>query len=261
MRRFFFLLLILLTYYLAGMYRSLPLLILCAAEFLTVIFSFLLTRYFRRKIAASFQKKNDTARAGEDGSLRSYGDVGLQAAGEPLRADGGSRLSAAQRERKREAAAGEPGGVRGKSVFFPDFCSSLRHRPDQTDTNPGVRLFFLFSAKKKTDEEMLLAVFPKEQALQIRSSLSEWTDPGFLQDRTENMQGDARHNRYTYESTAAEIRCGRFTEISAPEAETCGSRNTSGETEGAARVFLDLSEFSAAGPSERDSFYRLLWRS
>ena len=65
MRRFFFLLLILLTYYLAGMYRSLPLLILCAAEFLTVIFSFLLTRYFRRKIAASFQKKTDTARAGE----------------------------------------------------------------------------------------------------------------------------------------------------------------------------------------------------
>ena len=124
------------------MYRSLPLLILCAAEFLTVIFSFPPHAVFQKKNRRIFPKENRYGPGRRDGGLQSCGDVGLQAAGGPLRADGGSRLSAAQRERKRKATAGEPGRVRGKSVFFPDFCSSLRHRPDQTDTDPGVRLFF-----------------------------------------------------------------------------------------------------------------------
>lgn len=259
MRRFFFLLLILLTYYLAGMYRSLPLLILCAAEFLTVIFSFLLTRYFRRKIAASFQKKTDTARAGEtavcslvvtSASRLPVGRCVLTVeAGFPRRRESGK----GKRRLESRAEFGENPSFFRISV---PHCGIVRIRLTRIRVYD---YFLLFSAKKKTDEEMLLAVFPKEQALQIRSSLSEWTDPGFLQDRTENMQGDARHEiRQVREYRSGDSLRSVHRNLSARSG-NLWIKEYERETEGVARVFLDLSEFCAAGPSERDCFYRLLW--
>ena len=75
------------------------------------------------------------------------------------------------------------------------------------------------------------------------------------------MQGDARHEiRQVREYRSGDSLRSVHRNLSARSG-NLWIKEYERETEGAARVFLDLSEFSAAGPSERDSFYRLLWRS
>ena len=258
MRHFFFILLILLTYYLAGMYHSLPLMILCAAELLTVIFSFLLTRYFKRKISVSFRKKTDTVQAGETAvcslSIRSAARLPVSRcvltveAGFPHRRESG-------KIRKRLESRAEFGENQSLFRISVPHCGIVRIRLTRIRVYD---YFFLFSAGKKTQEEMRLAVFPKAGALQIRSALSEWTDNSLLQERTDNLQGDARYEiRQVREYRSGDSLRSVHRNLSARSGDLW-IKEYERETEGAARVFLDLSELPAADPAERDRFYRLL---
>ena len=65
MRCVFFLLLIPVTYYLAGMFHSLFLMILCLAEFAAAVFSLVLVCCLRRKVSVSFCRTSDTVRVEE----------------------------------------------------------------------------------------------------------------------------------------------------------------------------------------------------
>ena len=66
MSKFAFIALALLTYYLAGMYLSLPLMIMGIAELLMLPFLFALPRYLRKNISAHFVKQSETAFEKED---------------------------------------------------------------------------------------------------------------------------------------------------------------------------------------------------
>lgn len=64
MRTLIFFLITAATYYIAGMYRQMPLMILAVMEWFLLIFLFFLPRYLRRKIDLSFPLQNNEAEKG-----------------------------------------------------------------------------------------------------------------------------------------------------------------------------------------------------
>ena len=65
MNRVFFFLFLLLTYYVAGSYRSVPLMIACIAEVVLSVLMFVVSWYLKKGLQIRFGKKYDTVRTGQ----------------------------------------------------------------------------------------------------------------------------------------------------------------------------------------------------
>ena len=65
MNRVFFFLFLLLTYYVAGSYRSVPLMIACIAEVVLSVLMFVVSWYLKKGMQIRFGKKYDTVRTGQ----------------------------------------------------------------------------------------------------------------------------------------------------------------------------------------------------
>ena len=70
MKKILFFLLLLFTWYLGGMYRYLPLMVLLVAEVQLAATFLILSRYFCRRTRAGFAKAFDTAQAGQEMSCQ-----------------------------------------------------------------------------------------------------------------------------------------------------------------------------------------------
>ena len=64
MRRFLFILLAMLTFYLAGVYRYLPLMVLAVMEAAYFMISFFLSRYFRKSLSVEAFRHSDCVEKG-----------------------------------------------------------------------------------------------------------------------------------------------------------------------------------------------------
>lgn len=188
MSKFAFIALALLTYYLAGMYLSLPLMIMGIAELIMLPFLFALPRYLRKNISAHFVKQSEAAFEKEEAACE-------------LVIHNGGRLTANRcqlrfrvryhGEEKRKTVKLYCGGARGDSksdlTVRADWCGLAQVKLDR------IRVYDylgLFSATAALDSGTDVAVFPREQALQIMMPDSAYGSEG-LSEYTVNRPGES----------------------------------------------------------------------
>ncbi|MCH5201080.1 MAG: DUF58 domain-containing protein [Oscillospiraceae bacterium] len=188
MSKFAFIALALLTYYLAGMYLSLPLMIMGIAELLMLPFLFALPRYLRKNISAHFVKQSETILEKANVScgivIRNTGRLTAN------RCQLRFRFRYHTEEKSRSVklySGGAKGDSEAKLTVCADWCGLALVKLDR------VRVYDylgLFSAGKAVDEETDIAVFPREQALQIIMPDSAYGAEG-LSEYTVNRPGEA----------------------------------------------------------------------
>ena len=188
MSKFAFIALALLTYYLAGMYLSLPLMIMGIAELLMLPFLFALPRYLRKNITAEFVKQSE-----------SVSEKSKTACGIVIRNKG--RLAASRCQlRFRYSYAGDrriktaklycgadKGDGSSQLTVQTEYCGLAQVKLDRIKVSDPLGLF---SAGKRLDMTMDVAVFPAEQALKIVMPESAYGAEG-LSEYTVNRPGEA----------------------------------------------------------------------
>ena len=188
MSKFAFIALALLTYYLAGMYLSLPLMIMGIAELLMLPFLFALPRYLRKNISAHFVKHSESVLEKAETSCEIV-----------IRNEGRLTANRCQLrfrfryygEEKSKTSRLYCGGAKGDSeaslTVRTDWCGLAQVKLDR------VRVYDylgLFSASRALDNGTDIAVFPREQALQIVMPDSACGAEG-LSEYTVNRPGEA----------------------------------------------------------------------
>lgn len=167
MKKAAFFLFVILSFYIAGLYRYPPLLVLSTGEILLLPLLFGLTRYFRRHISLEPARKSETAEKEREIDcelrVRNSGKLPISRFGVRVSAwYGVSRM-----HRYRTVLFG--GCEQGENVLHfsivAGHCGLMRISLDR------IRVYdylSLFSAGKRLDTEMTAAVFPGPGALQIR---------------------------------------------------------------------------------------------
>ena len=188
MSKFAFIALALLTYYLAGMYLSLPLMIMGIAELLMLPFLFYLPRYLRKNVTAGFVKQSE--------SVQEKSETGCR-----ITIRNGGRLPAsrcqlrfrfryfgeAKRKTGRLYCGADKGGSETELLVRAKYCGLAKIKLDR------IRVYDylgLFSASKAVDNELDIAVFPSEQALQIIMPENAYGAEG-LSEYTVNRPGES----------------------------------------------------------------------
>lgn len=171
----------LLTWYLAGMYRYLPLMALCGMELLLIAASYILVRIFRKKLTITFPTKSREAFVGEVFSCKLSAHYGgrLPISCFRLRIKGGY---AGEKRRKAWKIYGSLADGKEEMEFtvMAQYCGMIQFRIEKLKLYD---YFSLFSVKKKLGEEMQVAVFPKEWAMQIKWQSKDWEENLNLQEQ------------------------------------------------------------------------------
>ena len=188
MSKFAFIALALLTYYLAGMYLSLPLMIMGIAELLMLPFLFYLPRYLRKNVSAGFVKQSESVQEKAEADCRII-----------IRNEGRLPANRCQlrfrfyycTDRKQKTGKLYCGAGKGDSetglLMQSSYCGLVKIKLDR------IRVYDylgLFSASKAADAEMNVAVFPSEQALQITIPETVYGAEG-LSEYTVNRPGES----------------------------------------------------------------------
>ena len=255
MKKLAFLILILATCYLAAMYRSLPLMALGLTEFLLLIILFILSRYFRKSLTASFPQQSESTEEGVSTVcrilVRNSGRLPVSRIALRL------RVRYAKRKGKKRKLYG--GSERGKTNLEFQICSKYCGLLQvQIDRLRIYDYLSLFSSKKKLKEEMRIAVFPKEQALHIEIPVSWWEESRSSGDQTVSRPGDAYNeirqireyrtgdsNRYIHWNQSAKM-------------DQLWIKEYEKETDSQIDVFADITGVSNVSRSELSAFYKLL---
>ena len=188
MSKFAFIALALLTYYLAGMYLSLPLMIMGIAELLMLPFMFYLPRYLRKKVTADFLKQSESVRENTETDCRiMIHNNGKMPANRCQLRFRSCYFGEIKRKTDRLYCGADKGDSETGLLLRAKYCGLAQVKLDR------VRVYDylgLFSASKGLDAEMDVAVFPSEQALQIIMPETAYGAEG-LSEYTVNRPGES----------------------------------------------------------------------
>ena len=256
MKKLAFLILILATCYLAAMYRSLPLMALGLTELLLFIILFILSRYFRRKLAAGFSQQSESTEESVSTVchvlVRNNGRLPVSKIALRLRVQ---YAKGPKGKKKKLYGGGERGETNLEFQVRAEYCGLIRV---QMDRLRAYDYLSLFSSPKKLKEEMRIAVFPKEQALHVEIPVSWWEVSRSSEDQTISRPGDAYNeirqireyrtgdsNRYIHWNQSAKM-------------DQLWIKEYEKETDSQIHVLADIKDISNASQSERSAFYKLL---
>ena len=256
MKKVAFFLLMLFTFYWAGVYHSLSLMVLCLAELLLFVVLLILPRLLRPRLSIAFPKQNETALAGAETlccvAVRNKGKLPVSRIRLRLRVWYAQDTKGVEKKLYGGAPCGE--NILEFSIF-PAYCGLLQVRIDRLRAYDYLSLF---SSAKRCKEEMLVAVFPDVLALRIQISDFEGERDGTAVEQTVSHPGD----------TFNEIRQIREYRVGDPGRHI--HRNLSARTDKLwikeyekdmnqqSDVLLDLKGFSDRTVPEKSAFYRLL---
>lgn len=257
MKKILFFLMVFCTYYLAAMYRYLPLLALCGMEVAGILLSFFLPLLFRRRLRVFFPEKSEFLRAGSSASC-------------VLRAEYPGRLPSGRFVVFLEAGYVTGGKVARKKIsgscgrgeedlpfhFRASGCGLLSIRAR------GVRVydyFSLFSADKPLAEEIQAAVFPAEYVLDVTMPVSEEAGNDPAGERADSLPGEVlyeiRQNReYRTGDSTRHIHWNLSARMDGLWIKEYGR-----ETDLAVRLLLEPEGFMEAGTEALSRFYTLLY--
>ena len=188
MSKFAFIALALLTYYLAGMYLSLPLMIMGIAELLMLPFLFILPRYLRKNIGAEFLKQSEAAL--ERGKtqcgivIRNNGKLPANRCQLRFRF---CYFSGSKTRTAKLYCGADKGSSNSELSVQAEYCGLVQVRLDR------IRVYDylgLFSASKAVDMAMEVAVFPSEQSLKLIMPEAAYGAEG-LSEYTVNRPGES----------------------------------------------------------------------
>lgn len=188
MSKFAFIALALLTYYLAGMYLSLPLMIMGIAELFMLPFLFYLPRYLRKNVTAGFVKQSESVQENMETDCRII--VSNQGKLPSNRCQLRFRFCYyGDRKEKtvRLYCGADKSSHETQLLVRAQYCGLAQIKLDR------IRVYDylgLFSASRTVDENMDVAVFPGEQALQIIMPETAYGAEG-LSEYTVNRPGES----------------------------------------------------------------------
>ncbi|MCM1256507.1 MAG: DUF58 domain-containing protein [Roseburia sp.] len=256
MRKGIFLLLVLSTFYGAGMYRSLPLLILSVAECLLLPGMFLLAIYFRQNLSLKMERKKDFVSLGETYRCPvRMKNTGRFSVGRFL-VRGHFRYKGKRRGRIKPLYGGSP---RGETKVWLDMtffhCGMVQVRLEKLKVYDYLTLF---SCTKSMHQELELGVFPKERAVQMEfPSLSE-RESAWMPETAASNAGDAWGEiRQIREYREGDRPKYIHWNLSA-RTDKMWIREYEKETELFAEMVLDMEGFGELKQPEADAFYELL---
>lgn len=165
MSKIAFIALALLTYYLAGMYLSLPLMILGIAELIMLPFLFLLPRRLRKNLSAEFVKQSEsTAERTETPCLIALHNEGKLPVSRCRLRFRFSYFHDKKRKTRSLYCSADRGDSTTRLQIRSLHCGLIRIKLDRLRVYDYLSLF---SASKPLDNRMDVAVFPSEQTLHI----------------------------------------------------------------------------------------------
>lgn len=260
MRRFLFILLTVLTFYLAGVYRYLPLMVLSAMEAAYFVVSFFLSLYFRKNLSIEALRHSECVEKG--GQLVcgirviNKGKLPVSRFGVRLRYRYGSNRKG-MFQIKTQMIYG--GCDRGESVLHFEISGGYCGRIHlQMDGLYAYDYLSLFSSQRKVNEEIEAVVFPKERELYIEL-------PSFSYRENNQSQGLAAGQGVDAHSEIRQLREYR-TEDSNRYIHWNQSARTGmlvvkeyeKETDFVVELLLDVAGLGGAKASETDAFYELV---
>ncbi len=252
-----FFLLLVLTFFLAGMFSYLPLLVLFAAMLLLAVFCFITSRYFRRHLSVKFVRHSQAVQENCESScdlLFSY--TGSLPAGEARvyvsAAYGKGRKRRLTVVNKVMEKAGE------EMVSFPvraPYCGLVSVTFDRLIVCDYLTLF---RPQKRQRDAMELAVFPEEKALQLELSKAEQErairpETQLVERKGDNSQEIRQLREYQEGDPVRNIHwnlSARMDDLWVKEFQR--------ESDSQAYVLLDGRGFSARRRAEAGCFYELI---
>lgn len=260
MRRFLFILFAMVTFYLAGVYRYLPLMVLSAMEAAFFMVSYFLPRYFRKSLSVEAVRHSDCVEKG--GQLVcgirviNKGKLPVSRFGLRLRYGYGSNGKGIF-QRKTKIIYG--GCDSGESVMHFEISGCYCGRMYlQMDRLYAYDYLSLFSVRRKVDEEIEAAVFPRERELNIELPSFSYRENNQSQELAAGQGMDAHSeirqlreyrtedsNRYIHWNQSA--RTGRLV-----------VKEYEKETDFAVELLLDVAGLGEGKASETDAFYELV---
>lgn len=256
MRRLLFLVLMLLTYYLAGMYRYLPLMALCGIELILAAVSIPLSHRFCRALHPAFSQKSETAQA--EATFPCI--IRVAYSGRLPTGRFRVRLRTGYPTEKKQSVfqfSGKcaHGGQDFEFRFTAPYCGLLQIQLERLRAYDYFSLFFF---QKRLSETMQVAVFPKRFAAKI--DLSAWDGAGgqSTEERTISRPGDAHYEiRQIREYRPGDSMRHIHWNLSA-KTDQLWLKEYERETDSTAHMVLDI--ISLAGPNivEHSSFYTLV---
>ena len=245
----------LLTYYLAGMYRSLPLMTLAVAQLLLAVVLFALSRYFRGRLTVRFPTRSGATEVGMTTNFR----VVIQSGGRLPVSRIGLRLCVGYRDSPESTEELFYSGERGKNELelqtrFP-YCGLANVQLDE------IRAFdylSLFSSAKVLFEEMEIAVFPGDASLSITASDFGLNGNLLTREQTVNRPGDAFHEiRQIREYRTGDPNRRIHWNLSA-KTDKLWIKEYQRETDPTVELYLDMTGAFYAAQEEYSAFYTLL---
>ena len=256
MKKVAYFVLMLVTWYLAGMYRSRPLMALCAAELTLLVLLFALSRYFRAKLSARFPKRSESAEAGRETVCRITVVNGgrLPVGRTALRLRVGYQNDR-KSTRRRLYGSGERGESDWDVQFRFPYCGLARVRLD------ALRAFdylTLFSVSKALSEEMTVAVFPGDQALVFNGLAFSQRESRLSGEQTVSRPGDGQHEirqlrEYRVGDPSRHIHWNQSAKM-----DELWIREYEKENDATAKIFADLTGSAGAPQAALSAFYTLL---
>lgn len=255
MKKVSFLSLVFLTYYLAGMYRSLPLMTLGVMEMVLLMLMMIQPLYFKEKISASFLKTGESTEAGSKTQccivVRNLSRLPVNRLELRLRIRYPQDIWGVNKKIYGSAERGEDNLAFEISAKY---CGLVKIKMDR------IRVFdylALFGSGKKLAEEMKIAVFPKERAFHIR--LSDISQGSLQEKQTISGRGDDYDEIYQIR----EYRNGDFGRHihwnQSAKTESLWIKEYNQETDIRMHILIDSTGFSMASAAELSMFYKALF--
>lgn len=256
MRKFAFLLLCLLTFYLAGMYRYLTLAVLACLELALLPVLFLVSRYQKRHLSVEALQHGGAAVKGASCVC----GVRVNNTGKLPVSSFGIRLECGYgREAKREVKHVYGGCERGETVLRFEIsgrhCGLLYLRMNRLLVHDYLSLF---SASKKLEEEVRIAVFPRERELDVELPSLCNRESRLLQEQITGQGQESRSEirqlrEYREEDSRRHIHWNQSAKTG-----QLWVKEYERETDGVVSLYLKLDGLEEASAHRRDCFYELL---
>ena len=256
MKKAVFFVLVLFTCYLAGMYRSLPLMTLGVMELMLMVLLFIQPRCFKKKMSVAFLKAGESTEEGRGTLCR-------------IRVQNRSRLPVNHFKvslhirypqdfrsvRKELRGIAEQGENNVEFEIYARYCGLIQIRMNRLRVADYLGLF---SSGKPLTEEMRIAVFPKEQAFDIRLSASDSEQGSRTEQWTVNRQGDAydeirKIREYQSGDSMRHIHWNH-----SAKTEELWFKEYEREIDSLVNILVDSTGFSLASAMELNAFYKAL---
>ncbi len=246
----------LLTFYLAGMYRYLPLMVLAVLESIVLGVSFVLPYYFRGKLSVEVLRHKDFA---QKMTALSWEFKVVNRGILPVNSFRVKILTRYGSESSEEKKYIYGGSGSGESTFrleaLGEYCGMMYLRLSRLKIYDYLSLF---SVSRKIEGEVQIAVFPGERALRIELPSLCCQETALSQERMEAGVGEAysevrQLREYHTNDTKRYIHWNQ-----SARRDRLGVKEYEKESDAGISLFLNLDGIWEAKPAKLDAFYELL---